>query len=277
VVPLGLHRTAEHPAVRFHWKQSSGGVRRVALAAAALLLVASGALFIRQGAGSRAGASPAQAAHTAEREFRTARGQRAVVNLADGTRVELGAETVLRVAPFGAGARELFLTGQAVFDVVHDSLHPFLVRSGNAVTEDIGTRFSVRAYPGESRVQVLVASGRVALRAVGAPPSTGTLLGPADLGLLDSIGRATVLSGVDSTRYLAWTRDRLIFDNAPLGEVLAEIERWFDVKIELRVRDAGLRRVTLNVPTRSMPEVLGAATAPLGLRFSVTDRSVVIR
>jgi transmembrane sensor len=275
--PIGLHRTGEHSAVRFHWTHSSSGLRRAVLAAAAgVVLMAGGVLFERRTDNSPT-APGSRDASLAERIFRTERGQRAVINLADGTRVELGAESVLRVRPFDVGARELFLTGQAVFDVVHDSLRPFLVHAANAVTEDIGTRFSVRAYPGESSVQVLVASGSVALRAAGAPASTGTLLGPSDMGLLDSIGRATVRGGVDSTRYLAWTRDRLVFDNAPLGDVLAEIERWFDVKIDLRARDAARRRVTMNVPTRSMSEVLGAATAPLGLRFSVTDRSVVIR
>ena len=167
------------------------------------------------------------------RDFRTARGQRAVVVLGDGSRVELGAESELRVRESGAGRRIVSLDGQAVFDVVHDSLRPFEVQSANAITEDLGTRFTVRAYRGEARVQVFVASGKVALRAVGSPASSGTLLGPNDLGVLDSVGRTTVRNGVDSTSHLAWTRDRFVFDNALLADVLSDISRWFDVKIEV--------------------------------------------
>jgi ferric-dicitrate binding protein FerR (iron transport regulator) len=146
------------------------------------------------------------------------------------------------------------LEGQAVFDVTHDSLRPFEVRSANAITEDLGTRFTVRAYRSEARVQVFVASGKVALRAVGSPESSGTLLGPRDLGVLDSIGRTTVRNGVDSTSHLAWTRDRFVFDNAPLADVLPEIARWFDTQIDVADRELLKRRVTQH-SGRSLPDV----------------------
>ena len=71
--------------------------------------------------------------------------------------------------------------------------------------------------------------------------------------------------------------DRFVFDDAPLDEVLPDIARWFDVTIELENTQAGRRRVTLNVPARSLSAVLGAATVPLGLHFTTTDRTVVIR
>ncbi|MDB4906165.1 MAG: FecR protein [Gemmatimonadetes bacterium] len=263
---------------RFRWQRDESSRSRIAVvAAAAAVLVASATLYARhEGLIGSGGDRVTTIAGAQPRVFRTARGQRAVIMLGDGTRVELGAESVLRVKPFGAGARELTLDGQAVFDVAHDTLHPFLVRSGNAITEDLGTRFTVRAYHGDSQVEVLVSSGQVALRAVGAPASSGTLLGPADLGILDSIGRTTVRNGADSTRYLAWTRDRLVFENAPLGEVVREVSRWFDVSIDVDDRVSLSRRVTLNVPARALPEVLGAITVPLRLHFSMRGRDVSI-
>jgi ferric-dicitrate binding protein FerR (iron transport regulator) len=141
----------------------------------------------------------------------------------------------------------------------------------------MGTRFGVRAYPADVRVEVFVSSGKVNLRAVGAPPSSGTLLGPLDLGVLDSIGHATVRNGVDSTAYLAWTHDRFVFSSVPLGDVLADVARWFDVRIDVRDSAAVHKRVTMSVPARSLSDVLGAATMPLGLHYEITGRTVVVR
>ncbi|MDB4875555.1 MAG: FecR protein [Gemmatimonadetes bacterium] len=280
--PVALHQTAEHVAKpHFRWRQSESRSRRVALAAASLVLFAVGAVTAvatqRRQLSQFWRTEIREPVAEQDREFRTARGQRAVVVLGDGSRVELGAESFMRVRPFNTGPRRIVLSGQAVFDVVHDSLRPFTVHAANAITEDLGTRFSVRAYPGDKQVQVLVTSGKVALRAVGAPATSGTVLGPADLGVLDSTGRSTVKNGVDSGRFLAWTQDRLVFDDAPLDDVLPEIGRWFDVTIQLENPRVGRRRITLNVPARSLSAVLGAATVPLGLHFTTTDRVVVIR
>ena len=79
-----------------------------------------------------------------------------------------------------------------------------------------GRASAMRAYPADVRVEVFVSSGKVNLRAVGAPERSGTLLGPLDFGVLDSTGHATVRNGVDSTAHLAWTHDRFVFSNVPL-------------------------------------------------------------
>ncbi len=268
---------------------SSASRRRISLRGAdvvvprywalAALVAAAAIVFVVREANDTRTTAPAAVKATAEsdREFRTARGQHAVVTLGDGSRVELGTESVLRVKPFRDSARVITLVGQAVFEVVHDTAHTFLVYTKNAITEDLGTRFSVRAYPRDNRVQVLVTAGKVALRAVGAPAGSGTLLSVLDLGVLDSAGQTTVRNGVDTTRFLAWTRERFVFDNAPLSEVLPDIARWFDVEIDVANDQLQQRRVTMNVPASSLRSVLGAATLPLGLHFTVNNRAVVVR
>jgi ferric-dicitrate binding protein FerR (iron transport regulator) len=278
-VPLTLMPSvAPHQPHTFQWRRAQPRrVARLILGAAALLAASIIAFVMGREQESSDRVARAKPAETAARDFRTARGQRAVVVLGDGSRVELGAESVLRVGESSTGRRVVQLDGQAVFDVVHDSLRPFEVQSGNSITEDLGTRFTVRAYRDESRVQVFVASGKVALRAVGSPASSGTLLGPSDLGVLDSVGRTTVRNGVDSTSHLAWTRDRFVFDNATLADVLSDIARWFDVKIEVAEPQLLHHRITMNVPARSLSEVVGAVTTPLRLRFTKRGSTIVIQ
>jgi ferric-dicitrate binding protein FerR (iron transport regulator) len=240
-------------------------------AAALLLFVAS------RTRSSNMGTVSSTPATGAPREYRTERGQRGVVAIGDDSRVELGAESVLRVSEVDStGRRVLELEGEAVFDVVHDPTRRFEVRAGNAITEDLGTRFTVRAYRGERRVEVFVVSGTVALRAVDAPSTSGTILGPRDLGMLDTVGRTTVRNNVDSTSHVAWTRDRFVYENAPLRDVLRDVARWFDVTITTPDVDNLDHRITLNVSARSLSDVLGAITTPLRLHAKRNGRRIEI-
>ena len=82
-------------------------------------------------------------------------------------RVTLNAGSRLRWrADYGARTREVQLEGEGYFEVRHDGARPFRVHAPGAVAEDLGTRFTVRAYPEGSGVEVAVAEGRVALRAL---------------------------------------------------------------------------------------------------------------
>ena len=211
------------------------------------------------------------------REYRTEHGQRAEIQLRDGTRVDLGPASKLRVRFSGEkGPREVHLEGEAVFDVVHDAKRPFRVHSANGVTEDLGTKFAVRAYPDDDRVQVVVVEGLVALRPSNAPQRSGTILGPGQLGRLDLAGKVVVTSGVDTAAYLAWTRGRLVLDQAPLREVARQLERWYGVAIEIPDPRVAEKRITLDIPLRALTEALNAVTVPLELRYERKADSIVI-
>ena len=243
--------------------------------AAALIITAGAVLYLGRDA------SPTQVtAESAPREFATGRGQRATIRLVDGSRVELGFASTLRVRQFEGGRRELVLEGEAVFDVVHDESRPFIVHAANATTEDLGTVFGVRAYPGDSAVRVVVVSGKVALRSrtettgAGVP---GTVLLPGQLGHLDGRGRVRVDSRVDTSAYLAWLSGRVAFDNLTLADIAADLERRFNVTIRISDSAVAARRVTLvDMPARSVTDVLDAAVVPLGLRFTRSGDTIAI-
>lgn len=255
----------------------AAGWRRVTGLAAGLLLALGGAGLWRVARDSSSHVAPA--AEAPMREFATKPGQRATISLVDGTTVTLGVASTLRVRPYdraAPGPREVYLEGEAVFDVAHDERRPFLVHSRRAVTEDLGTRFGVRAYAGDTLVRVVVAAGKVALRPSAAPAGSGALLGPGDLGRLDDGGRAVVERGVDAAAYLAWTDGRLVFHDVPLGEVATQLGRWFDVTIDVPAGVAK-RRVTLDMPARALTDVLDAVTVPLGLRYDYDRHGGTVR
>ncbi len=240
----------EHRRVARPDSVSPSGGRRLhrlhpmwAMAAALLLVVGAGLVWRAQYGMGRDGAAAART--TAPQEYATPRGQRGVVRLADGTRLILAPDSRLQVArQFGTAAtRDVHLEGEAFFQVAHDPARPFLVHAANAVTRVLGTEFSVRAYPGDREVAVVVKSGTVALQ--------DAVLTHGHLGRVDAGGRTTVTGGVDLDRALAWTEGRLVFKNTPLGEALPELSRWFD--LEFRLSDSALASRQLTASFRTQP------------------------
>lgn len=208
------------------------------------------------------------------REYVTAPGQRLALSFPDGSHVVLGVDSRLRVAPgFGVRERAVELEGEAYFVVRHDPEHPFRVRTRHGVTEDLGTEFDVRAYCDEAYLQVVVAAGRVALRSARVGDSTLTLR-PRDRGVMDSSGVGTITNHVSLASYLAWTRGALVFNDAPLGAVVAQLERWYDLDIRSEDRSLEKERVTISFRTQSADEALASLTKVLGVRFTRTDRVV---
>ena len=209
------------------------------------------------------------------KQFTTAPGQRATIQLGDGSRVELGLASVLTVQPFTDSSRVVTLEGEAMFDVVHDERRPFRVLSGCAITEDLGTRFGVRAYKEDRDVRVFVTSGLVRVRSV-APQATARLLEPGDLARIDPRGVVRTESNVDTTRYMAWTSSRVILRQERLRDAVIELGRWHDVTITAPdARVAGLR-ITVDMPLGTLEESLRAVTIPLGLRYELTEQGATI-
>jgi ferric-dicitrate binding protein FerR (iron transport regulator) len=221
------------------------------------------------------------AAVLAMREDSTARGERREVVLPDGSRVTLAAQSRLRYpVRFEGAARDVELIGEAYFSVTPDIAHPFSVHAPGAVARVLGTEFNVRAYPGADETEIIVASGRVLVR----PPHDSTAAGA----VLTAGQLARVRNGADAVsverdvvvdRYLAWKTGRLRFSARPLREVLAELERWFDV--ELTVQDAGLSASTVTTDVRidagvSANDAVDAIAVALGARVERRGRTIVL-
>jgi len=221
------------PRLRHRSRKTAPIWRAVTFLAAAAAVVVAARLLLQRNEGA---SSLGPAVMSGKPTFATAVGRRDSVRLSDGTRVILGpASSLTMAAGYGHGVREVELHGEAYFDVVHDTTHPFVVRAGNATIRDIGTSFAVRNDSG-SRVQVVVTSGTVLLR-----PKQGSMnevLTAGDIGVVVDSETVTSHHGQSTTPYLAWMRDSLVFREAPLSEVSSELLRWYGVV--LRVEDSAL-------------------------------------
>lgn len=217
------------------------------LAAAAAIILVAGVFLFDEVRGLVRGDRPAT--------YSTTVGQRDSVRLADGTLILLGPAT--RVAVRG---RDVDLTGEAFFRVVHNDERPFIVRAGGSVIRDIGTEFTVHS-DGAAAIRVAVQEGSVALRR----GTDSVMLQQGDVGRIAE-GRVEALPGGATAEDFAWMHGELIFRDTPLSTVIADLRRWYGV--EVRVADTALlqRRFTGMFTTEPRERVLDVIAMTLPAR-----------
>jgi transmembrane sensor len=213
---------------------------------------------------------------TAWREYTTGAGERTALTLSDGTQLLLAPASRVRVAAgYGRTRRDVSIEGEAYFTVVHDSQHPFAVHAGNAMAEDLGTRFVMRSYPGEPVVRVVVADGTVSLGDTRARQDQRSILTSGTLGEVDRGGVSHVTTGVNPDNYISWTRGELRFVKTPLRDALAELGRWYDLDIRLADPVLGHELVTASYPGTSVDGALMSLADAFGAQWQRTGHVIV--
>jgi transmembrane sensor len=240
---------------------SAAWTRRAAVIAGAAIL---GSLLIwRFTAGSPA--DPRLIAETGIGESRT-------VPLADGSEVVLAPESQL--LQVGGDARAYRIDGEGLVRVVADPAAPFRVTAIDARVDVLGTVFTVRARSGLP-VRVAVTEGRVALHNASSQ-GTGAMLGPGDVGSVSDAGFVTVMEDAGSDRFTEWTSGRLFFEEETARVIANEVERWFDVEIQIPSPALASRRLTARFAVRSLDEVLNTISLTLNASWTRDGRTVVL-
>lgn len=268
VIPIDRHRstrrTAEPAAPTRRWQ-------RVATLAAASIVLAVGARMVWHSADN-----PGYTVSSSAQTYATAVGQRDSVRLPDGTRVVLAPESQMIVAAgYGRNTREVELSGEAYFDVHHDEARPFVVRAGDADIRDLGTTFTVRATNGQG-VRVAVTSGSVSLAPAQSAPNAAVVLQPGDAATLGTDGRTLVERGGAIETDTAWTRGRLVFREASVATVRAELRRWYGIDLQMDSSFAS-SHLSMTFDGESADRVLEVIALSLGAEVSRQGNTATIR
>ncbi|AMS17114.1 peptide ABC transporter substrate-binding protein [Pseudomonas chlororaphis] len=201
--------------------------------------VAASVLAVAVGLGLFSGLNP-PALYSAE--FATAPGERRHVALPDGSQVDLNSRSRLWVR-YEKGLRSVELSeGEAMFSVEHDSSRPFVVAAGPGKVTVTGTRFDVRRDASQTRVAV--EQGTVRVQGRDAADSDFVNL-TAGLGTaVDARGQVAAAYAVDPQALTAWRSGKLVFNNASLSEVAAEVSRYRDQPLRVGSEAVGRLRLT---------------------------------
>jgi transmembrane sensor len=231
---------------------------RVAASFALLMILSTGAFFLIN-------VLKQKSASIVWNEKKTVMGEKSIVTLLDGTKITLNADSKLKYPMrFGEESREIFLEGEAYFEVTHDANKPFIVHTGNISTTDLGTKFNVNAFPDEEILIVSLEEGKVEVSTnTSMTKKEDVILAPAQQWVYDKENETSTIESFDSQKAIGWKDNILVFDNAPFSKVLAPLERYFGVKFEIADHSLANRTIKANFKNESfwtVAEVLKKAT-----------------
>jgi len=154
--------------------------------------------------------------------FIAAPGQTRQVTLADGSHVWLNAGSRIDVRLERRARRVQLADGEAVFDVTHDAARPFLISTGQREVRVVGTEFNLRQRDGD--FDLTVRRGVVEVRPEGEAAARPTRVA-AGHRLTAQRGTAGVLTQTPPDAAFAWTQGQLVYENAALSAVAADLSR----------------------------------------------------
>lgn len=171
-------------------------------------------------------------------ELNAVSGMRKLFVLDDGTRLWLNSGSSLKYpSRFRGNKREVYLQGEAYFEVAHNAQIPFIVHAGKLSTKVLGTSFNIRAYKDDTDVRVTLFTGKVeVIREINPKEMNKLILLPKQEATYRKDGGSLIKTTVNNSiinHHSAWKDGKLIFDETPVSEVLKRLSLAYDVKFIL--------------------------------------------
>lgn len=203
------------------------------------------------------------------------------ITLPDGSVVVMKPKTQLSYNQSDAKFREVNLTGEAFFDVMHDTTRPFLIYTGKMTTKVLGTSFTVKAYPSMKKSEVSVVSGKVTVFEKDAEDkqNNGVILTPNLKVTFFDEEEHFVTGLVEKPEVLATINKETLsfnFQDAPLNDVLTALEKAYGIEMVLERESLG--KCTLNGDLTEMPlfTKLDIITRSLNATYQVKGTSILV-
>ena len=188
------------------------------------------------------------------------KGTKSKVLLADGTTVWLNVDSKLWFpTAFNGPRREVYLEGEAFFDVKRNEQQPFIIHLGGNQVRVLGTSFNVKAYGDDAQVETAVVTGCVAFigsaARAAARPDTVFVVPNQKVVLQKTTGELRTET-VDAHDYGAWNQRSLVFAGTPLTEVARTLARNYNVTVRFANKDLRTCRLTGRFRNQSLAEVV---------------------
>jgi ferric-dicitrate binding protein FerR (iron transport regulator) len=155
---------------------------------------------------------------------------RRFINLPDGSSVILNENSRIELSEnfISNGKREVYLYGEAYFDIKHDASHPFIVHTGKIKTTVLGTAFNIKANAGSNLITVTVTRGKVK---VGDDVNTYNVIVPDEQVVFDQSHSNHVKKPINAESVIEWINEDLYFDDVSIKDVANQLQERFDVKL----------------------------------------------
>jgi transmembrane sensor len=240
----------------------------VARAAAAVLIVF-GVIYLFDKSGETSGEMVLQNLVTTE-----ASGQKQVT-LPDGTLVWINRESeLLYPENFTQNTREVYLKGEAFFEVTHNENKPFIVHAGISKSTVIGTSFNLRAYGKEDDIRLTVVSGKVAFTL--ADDREQVFVTPGNMALLQRDSKKIQNGENSDLNFLSWKTNELTFNDCAMRELLASLKRHYGINLEVENESTNNCHFTGDFRDTELDNTLQIITRAIGASYKISGDTYII-
>jgi hypothetical protein len=206
-------------------------------------------------------------------------GKRTQITLSEGTKVWLNSGSKLVYpAMFAENKREVYIDGEAVFDVTHMSDRPFIVRTKDFDIKVLGTVFNVNAYSDDQNSSTVLEQGKIELVYGASILSKEKLvIAPGTMAVFDSNQKTFAQQKVNPQNYLSWREGYLTLNSEKLNDILRKLSRYYN--IEMVITDERLKNETFSgdLDLKNSPEeVLAVINETTSLSYSTDHERIFI-
>ena len=212
-----------------------------------------------------------------------------LVNLPDGSSVVLKKGSKLSFPNhFGNDKREIYLTGEAFFEIARDVEKPFYVYANEIVTKVLGTSFNVRAYEKDKEISVTVKTGRVAVYKAGGREAKsqsehnrldGMVLAPNQKAVFMRENISIVKKRIEPEVAVVTPEiDQMAFEyqEKPVGEIFAQLEKAYDIRVIYDKAVFGKCPVTASLTGEPLYEKLKLVCKAVRAQYQIVNGEIVI-
>lgn len=220
----------------------------------------------------------------------TPMGSRSKIVLPDGTKVWLNAGSRITYNDFQtSGSREVHLSGEAYFDVVHSDTHPFIVHTDRVDIHDLGTVFNVKAYPHEKNVETTLIEGSVEVvdhhdqqKKIMLKPNEKLtiLLEPKEVQTRRDSVIYSIVTPKKNTQGLmaetAWIDNKLVFNNEGFHQLAGRMERWYNVRFHFDNSGVAMTPFSGTIENETLEQALQAMQFSTSFHYRLSGNEVWI-
>ncbi|MGL5682245.1 MAG: FecR family protein [Marinifilaceae bacterium] len=196
------------------------------------------------------------------------------LTLADGSKIILNSETTLRFPDkFGDKSREVYLDGEAFFDVEKQANCPFIVHAHGRSIKVLGTRFNVNAHAVDRNFSATLVSGSIQVN----NGVNDVTIRPSERYVEEKNSGQIQISTVDVNDYISWLDGKVRFKNESLESIIVKLQRWFDFEVFYMTEDVKhlmFRGVINKYDTFST--VLNNLQMTTDIRFAIKGKTVIV-
>lgn len=165
----------------------------------------------------------------------TQMGQKLILSLSDGSDITLNGDSKLKYPErFEYNLREVYLEGEAFFNVIYDSSRPFIVHSGNLITTVLGTQFNINAFNNSNEISISLVEGKVKVTNKEKNGIKGNvILAPAQKLVYNLKNDFSSIKEFDSLQEIGWKDNIIVCNDESLEKVFTRLERAYGIKFEV--------------------------------------------